>query len=131
AVTTTVDANVAVGSKAKDAPKDFKHIGDSASPGRVDADTASISKLKNPSISSDSFYASQSLDTETMRRVYVPSWKLRAMDYDQLYFKFNIGATRQVCLGAEVRMRAEHTLEKKGELEDKCAEQTDLLLERD
>ncbi|GKA90507.1 hypothetical protein Tco_0812377 [Tanacetum coccineum] len=124
AVTTTVDANVAAGSKAKDALKDFEHIGDSASVGGVDAGAANISKLKKPSISLDSFYASQSLDTETMHRVYVSRWKvtndsvlddpyafrdmtdrlappalftqLRAMDYDQLYSEFNVGATRQV-----------------------------------
>ncbi|GJV09594.1 hypothetical protein Tco_1347250 [Tanacetum coccineum] len=57
--------------------------------------------------------------------------QLRAMDYNQLYYEFNVGAIRQVCLGAEVRMLAEHTLEKKGELEDKCAEKTALLSERD
>ncbi|GKB22181.1 hypothetical protein Tco_0856104 [Tanacetum coccineum] len=131
AVTTTVDANVATCSKAKDAPKDIEHIGDYVSSGGVDADAASISKLKKPSISSDSFYASQSLDTKTMHRVYVPRWKLRAMDYDQLYSEFNVGAARQVCLGAEVRMRAEHTLERKSELEDRCAEQTTLLSEKD
>nr|GEX21887.1 hypothetical protein [Tanacetum cinerariifolium] len=39
--------------------------------------------------------------------------QLRAMDYDQLYSEFNVGATQQVCLGAEVRMRAKHTLGKK------------------
>ncbi|GJW78828.1 hypothetical protein Tco_0140510 [Tanacetum coccineum] len=159
AVTTTVDANVAAGSKAKDAPKDFEHIGDSMSAGGVNADAANISKLKKPSTSSDSFYASQSLDTETMHHIYVPRWKvtndsiledpyvcrdmtdrlappalfaqLRAMDYDQLYSKFNVGAAGQVCLGAEVRMRAEHTLEMRGELEDRCAEQTTLLSEKD
>ncbi|GJV94977.1 hypothetical protein Tco_1546554 [Tanacetum coccineum] len=52
------------------------------------------------------------------------------MDYDQLYTELNVGAARQVCLRAEVRMRAEHTLEKKGELEDKCDEQAALLLEK-
>ncbi|GKF64403.1 hypothetical protein Tco_0187851, partial [Tanacetum coccineum] len=57
--------------------------------------------------------------------------QLRAIDYDQLYSEFNVGSARQVCLGAEVRMWAEHTLEKKGELEDKCAEQVALLSERD
>ncbi|GKB67214.1 hypothetical protein Tco_0928626, partial [Tanacetum coccineum] len=44
--------------------------------GGVDADAASISKSKKPFISLDSFYASQSLDTETMHHVYVPRWKL-------------------------------------------------------
>ncbi|GKB67660.1 hypothetical protein Tco_0929072 [Tanacetum coccineum] len=122
-------------------------------------DTTSISKLNNPSTSSDSFYASQSLDTKTMHRVYVPRWKvtndsileepyvchdlidrlappalfaqLRAIDYNQLYSEFNVGTAQQVCLGAEVRMRAKHTLENKGELEDKCVEQVALLSERD
>ncbi|GJV23644.1 hypothetical protein Tco_1376339 [Tanacetum coccineum] len=100
-----------------------------------------------------------SLDIETMHRVYVPRWKvtndsvlddpyvcrdmtdrlappalftqLRAMDYNQLYYEFNVGAARQLCLGAEVRMRAEHTLERKCELEDKCVKQTTLLSEKD
>ncbi|GJT44305.1 hypothetical protein Tco_0953020 [Tanacetum coccineum] len=157
-VTTTADANVATGSKVRDVSKDFENIGDSASASGVNADAVSVSKFKKPSSSSDSFYASQSLNTKTMHRVYIPRWKvtndfiledlysrdltdrlappalftqLRAMDYDQLYSEFNVGAARHVCLGAEVKMRAEHTLEKKGELEDKCAEQTTLLLEKD
>ncbi|GKD36045.1 hypothetical protein Tco_1251554, partial [Tanacetum coccineum] len=78
-VTTTVDADVVVvpGSKARDASKDFKNIGDSASAGGVYADAANISKLKKPSNSLDSFYTSQSLNTETMHRVYVPRWKVK------------------------------------------------------
>nr|GEY91308.1 hypothetical protein [Tanacetum cinerariifolium] len=36
-----------------------------------------------------------------------------------------------VCMGAEVRMRAEHILERKNELEDKCAEKATLLSEKD
>ncbi|GJT68791.1 hypothetical protein Tco_1020271 [Tanacetum coccineum] len=99
-VTTTVDADVAAGSKARDVSKDFENIRDSTSAGG-------------------------SLDTETMYRAYIPRWKvtndsvlddpyvcrdltdrlappalfaqLRAMDYDQLYSEFNIGASRQVC----------------------------------
>ncbi|GJS33525.1 hypothetical protein Tco_0531907 [Tanacetum coccineum] len=122
AVATTTDANIATGSKAKDVPKDFDHIRYSASTGGIETDGASISKLKKPSISLDSFYASQSLNTETLHRVY-----LRTMDYDHLYFEFNVGAARQVCLGAEVRIRAEHTLEKKNELEDKYAAKGDEL----
>ncbi|GKD97554.1 hypothetical protein Tco_1381451 [Tanacetum coccineum] len=35
------------------------------------------------------------------------------MDYDHLYTEFNVGAARQVCLGVEVRSRAEHELELK------------------
>ncbi|GKE97487.1 hypothetical protein Tco_0020838, partial [Tanacetum coccineum] len=114
AITTTVVADVVAisYSKARDESKNFENIGDSPSAGGANADAASISKLNKPSTSSDSFYASQSLDTETMHRVYVPRWKvtndsiledpyvchdltdhlappalfgqLRAMNYDQL-----------------------------------------------
>nr|GEX46696.1 hypothetical protein [Tanacetum cinerariifolium] len=115
-VTTIVDTHVAAGSKAKDVSKDFENIGDSTSAGGVDADAANISRLKKTSTSSDSFYASQSLDTETTHR---------------LCSKFNVGAARQVCLGVEVRIRAEHTVERKCELKDKCAEHTTLLSEKD
>ncbi|GKC92034.1 hypothetical protein Tco_1157476 [Tanacetum coccineum] len=57
--------------------------------------------------------------------------QLRAMEYDQLYTEFNVGATRQTCLGAEVRIRAKHTLRKKKILEEECARQTNLLKEKD
>nr|GEV56487.1 hypothetical protein [Tanacetum cinerariifolium] len=158
-VTTTVVADIAAfpDSKARDASKDHENIGDSAFAGGANTNAASISKLNKPFTSSDSFYASQCLDTETMHRIYVPKWKvtndsiledpyvcrdltdrlappalfaqLRTMDYDQLYFDFNVGAARHVCLGAEVKIRTEHILERKGELEDKCT--TVLLSERD
>ncbi|GJX70094.1 hypothetical protein Tco_0307265 [Tanacetum coccineum] len=58
AVTTTVDADVVAGSKARDVSKDFENIGDSTSAGGVNVDAGSISKLKKTSTSSDSFYAS-------------------------------------------------------------------------
>ncbi|GKC95832.1 hypothetical protein Tco_1161274 [Tanacetum coccineum] len=41
------------------------------------------------------------------------------MDYDQLYTEFNIGAARQVCIGAEVSSRVEHELELKEKLKAK------------
>ncbi|GJW67857.1 hypothetical protein Tco_0122281 [Tanacetum coccineum] len=126
---------------------------------KAGASVAITSKLNELATSSDSFYASQDLDSETLHNIYVPKWKvtndsilddpyvcrdltdrlappalfsqLRAMDYDQLYTEFNVGAARQMCLGAEVRMRAEHTLEQKDRHEDKCAEQTALLSKKD
>ncbi|GJT56899.1 zf-CCHC domain-containing protein [Tanacetum coccineum] len=66
-----------------------------------------------------------------------PSWlappalfsQLCAMEYDQLYTEFNVGAARQTCLDVEVRMRAEHTLRKKKILEEEYAQQTNLLKE--
>ncbi|GKF82110.1 hypothetical protein Tco_0243766 [Tanacetum coccineum] len=124
AVTTTVFADVAdvSRSKTRDESKNLENIRDSASVGGANADATNISKLNKPSTSSDSFYASQSLDTETMHRVYVPRWKvtndsiledpyvchdltdhlappalfgqLRAMNYDQLYSEFNVRVAR-------------------------------------
>ncbi|GKF53053.1 hypothetical protein Tco_0159963 [Tanacetum coccineum] len=66
AVTTTVVADVAAipGLKARVESKNLKNIGDSASAGGANANAASILKLNKPSTSSDSFYASQSLDTK-------------------------------------------------------------------
>ncbi|GJZ21870.1 hypothetical protein Tco_0558909 [Tanacetum coccineum] len=58
AVTTTVDADVAAGSKAKDVSKDFENIRDSTSAGGANAYAVIISKLKKTSTSSDSFYDS-------------------------------------------------------------------------
>nr|GEY59225.1 transposase (putative), gypsy type [Tanacetum cinerariifolium] len=124
AVTTTIVADIAAfpGSKTRDASKDLENITDFASAGGVNVDAASISKLNKSSTSADSFYASQSLDTKTMHRIYVPKWKV-AND--------SIFEDSYVYLGADVRMRAEHTLERKSELEDKCVAQTVLLSERD
>nr|GEV85595.1 hypothetical protein [Tanacetum cinerariifolium] len=97
AITTTIDADVAAGSKAKDVSKDFENIKDSTSAGGVNADAASILGLKKTSTSSNSFYASQS----QILKPYI------------LYSEFNVGAARQVCLRAEVRMRVKHNLERK------------------
>nr|GEV40102.1 transcription initiation factor IIB-2 [Tanacetum cinerariifolium] len=96
AITTTVDADVDAGSKAKDVSKDFENIRDSTSAGEC-------------------------LDTETMHRVYIPRWKVTndsTIDDPYLYSEFNVGAARQVCLRVEVRMREKHNLERKCELED-------------
>ncbi|GJR21224.1 hypothetical protein Tco_0969751 [Tanacetum coccineum] len=161
AITTTiaVDVSVVPVSKGRVKPGNFENFRDSASAGGANANVASSSKLDEPATSSDSFYASQDLDSEPLHRMYVPKWKvannsllddpyvcrdltdrlappaffsqLRAMDYDQLYTEFNVGVARQMCLGAEVRMRAEHTLEQKDKLEYKCAEQAALLSKKD
>nr|GEZ85535.1 hypothetical protein [Tanacetum cinerariifolium] len=66
AITTTIDADAAAGSKAKDVSKDFENIKDSTSAGGVNADAASILGLKKTSTSSNSFYASQN-DTKSIK----------------------------------------------------------------
>ncbi|GJT34238.1 hypothetical protein Tco_0924657 [Tanacetum coccineum] len=56
---------------------------------------------------------------------------LRTMSYDQLFTEFNVGATRQICLGSEVRSRTKHELELKEKLIAKYAARGKLLEERD
>ncbi|GKA58837.1 hypothetical protein Tco_0758150 [Tanacetum coccineum] len=107
----------------------------------------------------DSFYEPPTLDPPEAKRWYVPRWNitndtllddgfscralvdrvapptffsaLRTMDYDQLYMEFNVGAARKVCLGADVRSRAEHELELKEKLRAKYAARGRLLEEKD
>ncbi|GKA39996.1 hypothetical protein Tco_0732589 [Tanacetum coccineum] len=117
AVTTTVTTDVSVvpPPKVRVVSKNLEIFRDSTFSG--------TSKLNEPADSSDSFYTFQDLDYETLHRIYVPNWnvtndfvldylymcrdlmdrlalpalfsQLRAMDYDQLYFEFNVGAARQ------------------------------------
>ncbi|GKD84715.1 hypothetical protein Tco_1355869 [Tanacetum coccineum] len=56
---------------------------------------------------------------------------LRSMDCDQLYTEFNLGAAQKICLGLEVRSRAEHELELKEKLNAKYAARGKLLEEKD
>nr|GEY66980.1 hypothetical protein [Tanacetum cinerariifolium] len=90
AITTTVaiDASVVLPPKVRIESKNFEIFGDSASTGEANANVAGTSKLNEPVDSSDSFYASQDLDSETLHRIY-------------LYAEFNVRAARQVFLRAE------------------------------
>ncbi|GJS17821.1 hypothetical protein Tco_0412293, partial [Tanacetum coccineum] len=109
--------------------------------------------------SDDSFYEPPTLDPSEGKRWYVPKWNiandsllddgfscrtladriapsaffsaLRTMDYGQLYTESNVGAARQVCLGAEVRSHAEHELELKKKLRAKHVARGRLLEEKD
>ncbi|GKB04435.1 hypothetical protein Tco_0832578 [Tanacetum coccineum] len=125
----------------------------------VNPDLAGPSHPEESEGSDDSFYSPTTLDPSEAKRWYVPRWSitndsllddgfscrtlvdrvappaffsaLRSMDYDQLYTEFNVGAARQVCLGAEVRSRAEHELELKEKLRVKYAARGRLLEEKD
>ncbi|GJZ52617.1 hypothetical protein Tco_0607132 [Tanacetum coccineum] len=88
----------------------------------VNLDLAGPSHPEEYEGSDDSFYLPTTLD---------PSKAKRCMDYDQLYTEFNVGATRQVCLGAEVRSRAKYELELKEKLRVKYAARGRLLEEKD
>nr|GEZ06463.1 hypothetical protein [Tanacetum cinerariifolium] len=108
AVTTTVVADVSAvpAPKVRVESKNLEIFGDSASVCGANANVASTSKLNEPATILDSFYASHDLDSETLHRIYVPKWKL--------YAEFNVGAARQMYLGAKVRMRAKHAMETRG-----------------
>ncbi|GKC27810.1 hypothetical protein Tco_1035104 [Tanacetum coccineum] len=126
AVTTTVTAYsfAILPPKVRVKSKNLEIFGDSASTGGANANVVGTSKLNEPADSSDSFYASQDLDSETLHRIYVPKWNVTN---DSVLDDPRHGR----CVGVEVRMRVEHTLEQKYILEDKCSEQAALLSKRD
>nr|GFD56109.1 hypothetical protein [Tanacetum cinerariifolium] len=66
--------------------KNLEIVADSTSVGGVNVDAACTSKLNEPVDSSDSFYVSHDLDSDTLRRIYVPEWNM-AIDsvLDYLY----------------------------------------------
>nr|GEU98120.1 hypothetical protein [Tanacetum cinerariifolium] len=97
--TFTANASAVPPRKVRVVSKNLEFFRDSASAGGANVDAAGPSKLNELVDSSDSFYASQDLNFETLYRIY-----LRAMDYDQLYTEFNVGVAGQICLGEEVRI---------------------------
>ncbi|GJZ73769.1 hypothetical protein Tco_0637915 [Tanacetum coccineum] len=126
AVTTTVTAYsfAILPPKVRVKSKNLEIFGDSASTGGANANVVGTSKLNEPADSSDSFYASLDLNSETLHRIYVPKWNVTN---DSILDNPRHGR----CVGVEVRMRVEHTLEQKYILEDKCSEQAALLSKRD
>ncbi|GKC58179.1 hypothetical protein Tco_1085777 [Tanacetum coccineum] len=121
----------------------------------VNPNLADPSQHEESEGSDDSFYEPPTLDPSEAKRWYVPRWNITndsllddgfscrtlvdhvappafffnlcTIDYDQLYTEFNVGEARQVCLGAEVRSRAEHELELKEKLRAKYAARGRLL----
>nr|GEZ90961.1 hypothetical protein [Tanacetum cinerariifolium] len=78
AITTTVavDASAVPPPKVRIELKNLEIFGDFASTGEANANVAGTSKLNEHVDSSDSFYASQDLDSETLHRIYVPKWNV-------------------------------------------------------
>ncbi|GKA94771.1 hypothetical protein Tco_0816809 [Tanacetum coccineum] len=69
----------------------------------------------------DNFYVSQEMDSEMLRKTHFPKWDISnesALDESNLSTEFNVGVARQMCLGAEVRMRLEQVLRGKQRLEE-------------
>ncbi|GJU52087.1 hypothetical protein Tco_1221642 [Tanacetum coccineum] len=158
-VTAVADTSSAPALGASTEPVHASIFADSASPSAAGPDTAGPSYPHSTNISSDNFYVSQEMDSETLQQIYVPKWnvinnyaldypkvcgsmidqlappgffsQLRGMDYDQLFAEFNVGAAHQTCLSAEVRLRSEHNYRERKKFERKCQRQTDLLKEKD
>nr|GEY12998.1 hypothetical protein [Tanacetum cinerariifolium] len=82
-------------------------------------------EFNEPADSSDSFYASHDLDSETLHRIYVSKWNVTNDSVlDDPY----------VCRDLTDRLAPPalfHNCEQKDRFEDKCSEQTTLLSERD
>ncbi|GJZ39241.1 hypothetical protein Tco_0585804, partial [Tanacetum coccineum] len=125
----------------------------------VNPDLAGPSSLKESEGSDDSFYELATFDPSEAKRWYVSRWNITnnsllgdgfscrtlvdrvapfaffcslcSMDCDQLYVEFNVGAAWQICLGSEVRSRAEHELELKEKLNAKYAARGKLLEKKD
>ncbi|GKE34514.1 hypothetical protein Tco_1453836 [Tanacetum coccineum] len=159
-VTTGASSTPVLGSGTELATQVYQSLfADSAYIGATGPNIAGHSHPASIELSADTFYVSQEMDSETLRQVYVPKWnvvnesvlddpdvcrslvdqlappglfsQLRGMDYDQLFAEFNVGAARQACLGAEVRMRSEHNIRESKRFERKCARHADLLKEKD
>ncbi|GJU27004.1 hypothetical protein Tco_1165625 [Tanacetum coccineum] len=142
------------------APVDTTAATTTSTKGKLGADISPCptgpSHLEESEGSDDSFYELATFDPSEAKRWYVPRWNitndsllddgfslvdhvappaffsnLRSMDCDQLYTEFNVGSARQICLGSEVRSRAEHELELKEKFKAKYAVRGKLLEERD
>ncbi|GKB12551.1 hypothetical protein Tco_0846474 [Tanacetum coccineum] len=137
AVLTTAVATMVVAGTSGPQPREVNEpirasiFADSTSAGNVGPDVAGPFQPAGNNISSESFYVSLDMDSETLHQTYVPKWdvlnesaldepnvcrslvdqlappvffsQLRAMKYDQLFAKFNVGAAHQTCLGAKER----------------------------
>ncbi|GJU57128.1 hypothetical protein Tco_1234894 [Tanacetum coccineum] len=125
----------------------------------VNPDMAGPSQLEESEGSDDSFYEPTTFEPSEAKRWYVPMWNITndsllddgfscrtlvdriappaffsslcSMDCDQLYTEFNVGVARQICLGSEVRSRAEHELKLKEKLRAKYATRGKFLEEKD
>ncbi|GKG33416.1 hypothetical protein Tco_0433575, partial [Tanacetum coccineum] len=134
-------------------PVPYSIFRDSASTGEANQDVVGPSHPAGTELSTDSFFVSQDVDSETLHQTYIPKWnvindyalddpdvcrgvidhlaplalfsQLRSMDYEQLFVEFNVGAARQTCLSSEVRLRLEHELRGRKKFEGKCAMQAD------
>ncbi|GJR70004.1 U-box domain-containing protein 1-like protein [Tanacetum coccineum] len=95
----------------------------------VNPDLAGPSQLKESEGSDDSFYELATLDPSEAKCWYVPRWNIT--NDSLLDDGFSCRAVRKICLGSEVRSRAEHELELKEKLNAKYVARGKLLEKKD
>nr|GEX83832.1 hypothetical protein [Tanacetum cinerariifolium] len=72
------------------------------------------------------------MDSETLRQIYVPKCNVvneSVLDDSNLFYEFNVGAARQTCVVAEVRMWSEHNLRERKRFKRRCVRQDGQLKE--
>ncbi|GJW64572.1 hypothetical protein Tco_0116456 [Tanacetum coccineum] len=127
--TVVVDTSSVSVPRAGHEPVHHTLFADSASMGEAHPDVAGPSHPAGTELSTDSFYVSQDLDSETLHQAYDPKWNVTnnsALDDPDVW-----RTARQTCLNSEVRLRLEHELRGGKKFEGKCAMQADLLKKRD
>ncbi|GKC23027.1 hypothetical protein Tco_1025177 [Tanacetum coccineum] len=137
-----------------EAEVDFVVSGVSSSAGGADHTMGGFSKLTGSDFIVSGIRTVISLDTD-LQKVYVPQWSItngsrlddgcvcrkmvdefaplkffasiRGMEHDQLFIEFNVRASRQMSLSAEVTMHAEYNIKEIRRLKFVVDEQTELL----
>ncbi|GJW08768.1 hypothetical protein Tco_1571191 [Tanacetum coccineum] len=108
----------------------MRREGAESSPSTAEANVVGPSQPVGAEVSSDTFYVSQEMDSETLQQTYVPKCKVindSALDDP----KFNVEVAHQACFSTEVRLRYEHNYRERKKFKRKCKRQVDLLKEKD
>ncbi|GJZ99866.1 hypothetical protein Tco_0672417, partial [Tanacetum coccineum] len=134
ATVTTVTATVDATTVAKEALiKPSLFSAGSSSAGGTDPTPCDFSDVSGSDVTNGSHLDDGRVCREMLDEFAPPNFfaSIRAMEHDQLFTEFNVGAARQISLSAEVRMRAEYNIKEKRRLRSVVDEKTELLKARD
>ncbi|GJX20233.1 hypothetical protein Tco_0222910 [Tanacetum coccineum] len=119
---TTITSMVGLASVAKERlVEPYPFCVDSSSAGGTDPTTGSVT---NGSRLGDGRVCREMVDEFTPHKFFA---SVHGMEHDQLFTEFIVGATRQMSLSAEVRMRAEYNVKEKRRLKSVVERQVELL----
>ncbi|GJS39729.1 hypothetical protein Tco_0564772 [Tanacetum coccineum] len=121
-VTTVVAGTSVLQPKEVNEPTRASIFADSTSACNIGPDVAGLSQPAGNDISSESFYVSLEMDSETLHQTYVLKWDV---------MNDSVLDDSNACCSAEVRMRLECVLRGKKRLKGKCGMQANLLKEKD